>query len=177
MGFGPLGPTSPPGSVEPDRLRSGSVNRPSPAPSLFPLSSSSFLANPRSLPLSPAHSGQPRWPLSPMLGTKPSPQLPLPPTPVGIDGSFPSEEIWGGFPPRFLPSPVASDLMPRQALSCLLCNLWWLWCVSVVVVLQCSWCAVVKTTLGSLWSTAQALPCHAVQTSTWASMSVISPPL
>jgi hypothetical protein len=36
MGFGPLSPTSPPGMVEPDRLGSGSVNRPSPAPSLFP---------------------------------------------------------------------------------------------------------------------------------------------
>jgi hypothetical protein len=36
MGFGPLGPTSPPGSVESDRLGSGLVNRPSPAPSLSP---------------------------------------------------------------------------------------------------------------------------------------------
>jgi hypothetical protein len=36
MGFGPLGPTSPPGLVEPDRLGSGSVNRPSPAPSHSP---------------------------------------------------------------------------------------------------------------------------------------------
>jgi hypothetical protein len=39
-------------------------------------------------------------------------------------------------------------------------------------VMQCSWCAVVKTTLGSLWPAAQALPCHVVQTSTWAMVSV-----
>jgi hypothetical protein len=116
MGFGPLGPTSPPGLVEPVWLGSGSVNRPSPAPSL-PLSSSRALANPQSPPPSPDHSGQLRWPPPPMLGAKPLPQLPLPPPPVGIDGSYLSGEICGWFPPRFSPSPVASDLMPRRALS------------------------------------------------------------
>jgi hypothetical protein len=35
----------------------------------------------------------------------------------------------------------------------------------------------VKTTLGSLWPAAQALPCHAVQTNTQAMVSVTSPPL
>jgi hypothetical protein len=35
-------------------------------------------------------------------------------------------------------------------------------------------CAVVKTTLGSLWPAAQALPCHAVQTSTQAMVSMSS---
>jgi hypothetical protein len=35
----------------------------------------------------------------------------------------------------------------------------------------------VKTTLGSLWPAAQALPCHAVQMSTQAMVSVTSPPL
>jgi hypothetical protein len=41
-------------------------------------------------------------------------------------------------------------------------------------VMRCSWCAMVKTTLGSLWPAAQALPCHAVQMSTWAMVSVSS---
>jgi hypothetical protein len=41
----------------------------------------------------------------------------------------------------------------------------------------CSWCAVVKTTLGSLWPATQALPCHVVQTSTQAMVSVTSPSL
>jgi hypothetical protein len=98
MGFGPLGPTSPPGSVEPDWLGSGSVNRPSPAPSLFPLSSSSSLANPKSPLPSPNQSGHLRWPSPPMLGANLSPQLPLPPPPVGIDGNILFGEIWGGFP-------------------------------------------------------------------------------
>jgi hypothetical protein len=34
----------------------------------------------------------------------------------------------------------------------------------------------VKTTLGSLWPAAQALPCHAVQTSTQAMVSATSSP-
>jgi hypothetical protein len=68
--------------------------------------------------------------------------------------------------PRFLPSPVTLGSMPRRALSwCLLCDHWCLWCVSTrrwkrrgVVLPVCS----VKSTLGSLWPAAQALPCHAV---------------
>jgi hypothetical protein len=32
----------------------------------------------------------------------------------------------------------------------------------------------VKTSPGSLWLAAQALPCHAIQMSTWAMVSVIS---
>jgi hypothetical protein len=101
MGFGPLGPTSPPGLVEPDWLGSGSVNRPSPAPLTLLLSSSWALANPKLPPPSPDHSGQLRWPLPPMIGAKPSPQLPIPPPPVGIDGSFLFEEICGWFPLGF----------------------------------------------------------------------------
>jgi hypothetical protein len=43
------------------------------------------------------------------------------------------------------------------------------------------WCGAlgvrsVKSSPGSLWPAAQALPCHAVQTSTWATVSVISSP-
>jgi squalene cyclase len=33
----------------------------------------------------------------------------------------------------------------------------------------------VKSSPGSLWLAAQALPCHAIQMSTWAMMSVIPP--
>jgi squalene cyclase len=33
----------------------------------------------------------------------------------------------------------------------------------------------VKSSPGSLWLATQALPCHAIQTSTWAMMSVIPP--
>jgi hypothetical protein len=33
----------------------------------------------------------------------------------------------------------------------------------------------VKTSPGSLWLAAQALPCHAIQISSWATASVISP--
>jgi hypothetical protein len=98
MGFGPFDPTGPPGSVKPDLLGSGSVNRPSPAPSLSPLSSSSSLAKPKSPLPSPGQSGHLRWPSPPMLGAKLSPQFPLPLTPIGIGGSFLSGEIWGGFP-------------------------------------------------------------------------------
>jgi hypothetical protein len=32
-----------------------------------------------------------------------------------------------------------------------------------------------KSSPGSLWLAAQALPCHAIQTSTWATVSVIPP--
>jgi hypothetical protein len=101
MGFGPLGPTNPPGLVELDRLGSGSVDRPSPAPLTLPLSSSWTLANPKSPPPSPDHSGQLWWSPPPTLGAKPSPQLPLPPPPVGIDGGFLSGEICGWFPTGF----------------------------------------------------------------------------
>jgi hypothetical protein len=63
--------------------------------------------------------------------------------------------------------------MPHRALSwCLLCNRWWSWCVCTrrwkrrgAMLPVCS----VKTTPGSLWLAARALPRHAIQAWAWAS--------
>jgi hypothetical protein len=45
---------------------------------------------------------------------------------------------------------------------------------------EAPWCCApdacsVKSSSGSLWLAAQALPCHAIQMSTWAMVSVIPP--
>jgi hypothetical protein len=177
MGFGPLGPTSPPGSVESDQLRSGSVNRPSPAPSLFP-------SLPRELwrtlnrrhrrPTNPTNSGGLR---RRCLGQNHCPNSLYHLLQLELMGASSSRRSVGGFPSV---SAIAGHLWldaSPSPLLCLLCNLWWLWSVCVVAMLRHSWCAVVKTTLGSLWPAVQALPCHAVQTSTQAMVSVTSPPL
>jgi hypothetical protein len=70
--------------------------------------------------------------------------------------------------------------MPRRALSLVLD-------VQPLALVMCEyslveapWCGApgvcsVKSSLGSLWPAAQALPCHAVQTSIQASVSVSSP--
>jgi hypothetical protein len=69
-----------------------------------------------------------------------------------------------------------------------------MWCLAelelaelalVLVLRECSpvevpWCGapgecLVKTSPCSLWLAAQALPCHAIQTSTWATVSVFPP--
>jgi hypothetical protein len=42
---------------------------------------------------------------------------------------------------------------------------------------RCSWCCTMKTSLGSPWSAAQALPRHAVQACAWASGECLPLPL
>jgi hypothetical protein len=166
MGFGPLGPTSPPGSVEPDWLGSGSVNQPSPAPSLFLLSSSSSLANPKSPPPSPDQSGHLWWPLPPMLGANPSPQLPLPPPPVGINGNFLFGEIWGGFPSVATATGCHRHDTSPSPPSCACCatsgacEVWVLAGGSAVV--WCSRCVLGEVFLGQPLAghAGTALPCH-----------------
>jgi hypothetical protein len=179
MGFGPLGPTSPPGSVKPDRLGSGSVNRPSLAPSLSPSLPRALrrtLNRRRHRPANPAISGGLR---RRCLGQIRCPNslyhlLQL----ESMGASSPGRS--GVASPRFPPSSVASDLMPRRAPSSV-------FAVPPLVLVMCEyspvetpWCGApgvcsVKSSLGSLWPAAQALPCHAVQMSTQATVSVTSP--
>jgi hypothetical protein len=177
MGFGPLGPTSPPGSVEPDQLGSGSVNRSSPAPSLslsLPRELWQTLNHLRRRPTNPANSGGLR---RRCLGQNRRPNSLYHLFQLESTGASSPRRSVGGFPLVFaVAGHLRLDASPSPLL-CLLCNPWWLWSVCVVAVLRRSWCAVVKTTLWSLWPAAQALPCHAVQTSTQAMVSMTSPPL
>jgi hypothetical protein len=180
LGFGSFDPTGPPGSVKPDRLRSGSVNRPSPAPSLTlsPLRALwRTLSHRRHRLANPAISGGLRHQC---LGQnrRPSPLYHL----LQLESAETSPPGRSGVvSPRYPPMLVASDLLPCRAFS------------SVLVVpppvlvmheyspVEVLWCGApggcsVKSSSGSLWPAAQALPCHAIQTSTWATVSVISSP-
>jgi hypothetical protein len=158
MGFGPFDSTGPPGSIKPDRLGSGSVNRPSPASSLSPLSSSSSLVKPKSPPPSPGHSGHLRWPSPPKLGANRRPSflyhlLQL----ESADASPPRRSRVVS--PRYPPSLVASDLLPRRAFSSELVV------PPLVLVMreyspeEAPWCGApgvfsVKSSSGSLWPAA-----------------------
>jgi hypothetical protein len=178
MGFGPLDLTGPPGLVKLDQLGSGSVNRPSPAPLTLTLSSSRSHWRPGSP--SPGFSGQLRWPPSSPPWAKHSPTCPLPATPNGFAIYLLPEEIG-----------LVSSLGTRRRWSPLFCylvepSLLLVVPPPVLVMREYSpvempWCGAlgvrsVKSSSGSLWPAAQALPFHAVQTSTWATMSVISSP-
>jgi hypothetical protein len=143
MGFGPLGPTSPPGLVEPDRLGSGSVNRPSPAPSLSP-------SLPRALWRTlNCHRRRPTIPAIP--GSLRRRRLGQNRRPNSLYHLLQLESTGASSPersvvvsPRFPPSPVASDLMPRRALSPVLA-------VQPLVLVMCEytpveapWCGVIS---------------------------------
>jgi hypothetical protein len=118
MGFGPLGPTSPPGSVELDRLGSGSVNRPRPALSLSP-------SLPRELwrtlnchrPTIPANSGGLR---RRCLGQNRRPNSLYHLLQLESMGASPPGRSVGGFPSVSAVA-SASNLMLRRALSCACC--------------------------------------------------------
>jgi hypothetical protein len=179
MGFGPFEPTSPPGSVKPDRLGSGSVNRPSPTPSLTPSPPRAHwltLNRRRHRPANPAISGGLR---RRCLGQihRPSSLYHL----LQLESARASPPRRSRVvSPRFPPLSVASDLVPRRALSSMLA-------VPPLVLVMCEyppveapWCGApgvcsVKSSSGSLWPAAQALPCHVIQTSTRATVSEISP--
>jgi hypothetical protein len=166
MGFGPFDPTGPPGSVKPDRLGSGSVNQPSPAPSLSPSPPRALWRIPKPPPPSLGQSGHLRWPSPPMLGANPSPQLPLPPPPVGIDGNFLFGEIWGGFPSvAAATSRLRHDASPSPP-SCACCatssacEVWVL--AGGSAVMWCSRCVLGEVFLGQPLSgrAGTALPCR-----------------
>jgi hypothetical protein len=166
MGFGPLDPTGPPGSVKSDRLGSGSVNRPSPAPLTLTLSSSRSHWRPGSPSPSPGFSGQLRWPPPSPPWVKHSPTRPLPATPNGFAVCLLPEEIG-----------LVSSLGTRRRWSPLFCclaepSLLLVVPPPVLVMREYSpvetpWCGalgvrLVKSSPGSLWPAAQALPCHAI---------------
>jgi hypothetical protein len=176
MGLGPIGPTGPPGSVKPNRLGSGSVNRPSPAPSLSSLSPRAlwwYLDRRRRRPVTPANSGGSRRRcLDRMVASTSSTnssswklqKLPL----WGDLGGFPLEICRHRTPLiRCLAKLELADPPPVLVLrEC-----------SPVEVPRCGapGACLVKSSPGSLWLAAQALPCHAIQTSTWATVSVVPP--
>jgi hypothetical protein len=134
---------------------------------------------PGSPPLSPGHSGHLRWSSPPMLGAKLSPQLPLPTPPVGICENY-SLGRSGWFSPRYPPPSNTFDKVPHRAFSSKLAEPPLVLVMREYSSVEASWCGApgacsVKSSSGSLWLAAQALPCHAIQTSTWATVSVIPP--
>jgi hypothetical protein len=176
MGLGPFDSTGPPGSVKPNRLGSGSVSRPSPAPSLSSLSPRAlwrYLESRRHCSVTPANSNGPRRRCMDRMvastsSTKSSSwklrKLPL----RGDLGGFPlgicrhrTPPIWClaelelAEPPLVL---VLSECSPVEAPRC-----------------GAPGACLVKSSPGSLWLAVQALPCHAIETSTWAMVSVIPP--
>jgi hypothetical protein len=179
MGFGPFDPTGPPGSVKSDRLGSGSVNRPNPAPSFSlspPRALWRTLSRRRHRPANPAISGGLR---RRCLGQVAAP------APSTTNSKWNRRKL-----------PLRGDLGwfllgTRRRWSPLICylaepSLLLVVPPPVLVMREYSpveapWCGAlgvrsVKSSPGSLWPAAQALPCHAVQTSTWATVSVISSP-
>jgi hypothetical protein len=170
MGFVPFDSTGPPGSVKPDRLGSGSVNRPSPAPHSPPLLlelSGESLNRRRRRPANPAiSSGLCRRCLGP--NRRPS-SLYLLLQLESAEASSPGRS--GVVSPRFPPPLIASDLVPRRAFSSVLAVPPLVLVMREYSPMEAPWCGAsgvcsVKSSLGSLWPAAQALPCHAVQTST-----------
>jgi hypothetical protein len=175
MGFGPLGPNQPTwlGWTKPARVWVGQTDPAQPPhspPLFFAVLWRILITTAVARPVRPAPvtSATDAW--GKIVASTPST-----PSSNWIRWEFPLRgDLWL-VSPRFPPSPVASSSMPHRALSwCLLRDLWWLWCVCAR-----RWCgvpsgAVVKTTSGSLWPAAWALPCHDVQTSTRALVSVSS---
>jgi hypothetical protein len=127
---------------------------------------SSFLATTGSPP-PPGLSGQLRWSSLPPPWAKYSPPRSLPSPPNGIVGRLLSEEIW-------VVSPLGIYRLRAPPMRCLavleLAELAEL--ALVLVPHECSpveaprcgapGACLVKTSLGSLWLAAQALPCHAI---------------
>jgi hypothetical protein len=137
---------------------------------------SSSLVTTGSSPPPPSLSGQLRWSSLPPPWAKYSPPRPLPSPPNGIVGHLLSEEIWVVFPLGICclrtPSMRCLTVLEHAELA-ELAEL-----ALVLVPHDCSpveaprcgapGACLVKTSPGSLWLAAQALPCHAIQTSTWA---------
>jgi hypothetical protein len=162
MGLGPFDPTGPPGSVKPNRLGSGSVNRPSPAPSLSSLSPRALWRNldrRRRRPVTPAISGGLRRRCLGQNGRLHSlyQLLQLESTRT----SSPRRSRW--FPPQDPPPSNISDKVPHRAFFSELAE------PPLVLVLreyspvEAPWCGapsacLVKTSSGSLWLATQALP-------------------
>jgi hypothetical protein len=178
-GFGPLGPTSPLGAVKPDRLESGSVNRPSPAPSISlspPRALWRTLNRRRHRPANPAISVGLRRRCLGKIHCPNSLYHLLQLESMRASSSGRSRVV----SPQFPSSSVAFNLMPHRALSSAIA-------VPPLVLVMCEYSLVevlwfgapsvcsVKSSLGSLWPAAQALSCHAIQTSTQAMVSVTSP--
>jgi hypothetical protein len=73
--------------------------------------------------------------------------------------------------PRYPPPLVASDLLPRRASSSVLAVTPRVLVTREYSPVEAPWCGApgvcsMKSSSGSLWPAAQALPCHAIQTST-----------
>jgi hypothetical protein len=130
MGFSPLAQSSPPGWLTPTGSGLGRSNRPTPAPSLSPLSSPRCSGEPQSPPPSPGVLARLRRTPPPPPGANATPQHPLPPPPTGFVIRFLSEEIRGWIPLGFRRLRLPPSPMPRWVLSrCLLCDPRWSWCV------------------------------------------------
>jgi hypothetical protein len=167
--------------VEPDRLGSGSVNRPSPAPShslSLPRELWRTLNRRRRRPTIPANSGGLR---RRRLGQNRRPNslyhlLQLEST----GASFPRRSVGGFLSVSAIAGRLRLDAAPSPLLVLAVRPLALV--MREYTPVEAPWCGSpgvcsVKSSLGSLWPAAQALPCHAVQTSTWAMVSVTSPPL
>jgi hypothetical protein len=179
MGLGPFDPTGPPGSVKLDRLGSGSVNRPSSAPYSLPAPPRALWRNldrRRHRPVPPAISGGLRHRCLGQNGRLNS-----------LYQLFQLESMRasslgrsGWFPPRYSLPPNTSDKVPLRAFSSELAEPPLVLVMREYSPVEAPWCGApgacsVKSSSGSLWLAAQALPCHAIQTSTWAMVSVIPP--
>jgi hypothetical protein len=166
-GLWPIRPNQPtwPGWTRPARVWVGQLTQPSPL-TLSPLSSSCSLANPKSPPPSPDHSNHHRWPPPPTLGQNCRPNSLYHLLQLELMGASSPGRSWVGFPSVSTltgrlrldasPSPLLVLAVRPVALVMHACTpMEALWCGAPGV---CS----VKSSLGSLWPAAQALPCHVV---------------